>query len=204
MQIAKDTFQKSYNRVLEIHSLYKHLESQGFPFLFISDLLRSEIVYIVSALDRFIHDIVKIGIIEIFNGQRIPTNSYYNQTITFREFDNINNPAPDENVQSILEQIIINSNKHISFQDPDKISQGLSLIWNVDHKWQRISTIMGIEEKTLKRRLKNIIIRRNQIVHEADIDIFSNEPQVLTSSDTEEMVNFINVLTETIYNEIKK
>jgi len=197
---AKSTFDASYNRVLNIHELYKHLVSSlHFRHENVSDLLRSEIVYIISAFDKFIHDVVRIGMLETFNLQRTSTASYNNFPISLLQMQSIISPALSINPYNIFENIIIDSHKHLSFQDPDKITQILSLIWNETHKWQKISAILFIDERVLKIELRNIVIRRNQIVHEGDIDMFTSQIQDIRENDVYNSVEFIKKLTDAIY-----
>lgn len=204
MYQAKLQFDKNIVRIREIHSLYKHLKNElHFNYEFLDDLLRGEIVYAVSGLDKFIHDIVKVGILESYNNLRPPTPSLNNFNFNYSQLKLITSPTPTININNEIEKIIIESHKHLSFQDPDKISSALSLIWLENHKWQKISTAMGITENNLKIELKNIIIRRNQIVHESDIDLFSNSIQIINPIDVENSVNFIDSLVNNIYNLVK-
>lgn len=197
---AKEQFDKSFLRVTNIHALYKHLKYDlHFQSHFLDDLLRSEIVYIVSALDKFIHDIVKVGILESHNGLRPTTPALNNFSINMAQMNSILHPTTTTNINEILENIIIENHKHLSFQDPDKITQALSLIWLENHKWQRIANSLGLIENNVKIELRNIVIRRNQIVHEADLDLFTNTMQNIVESDVENSTNFINNLVNIIY-----
>lgn len=197
---AKQQFDNSFLRIRNIHSLYKHLKyNLHYQDVFLDDLLRSEIVYIISALDKFIHDIVKIGILETHNGLRLTTPSLNNFSINLGQMNSFLNPSPSTNSNQILENIIIENHKHLSFQDPDKISQALSLIWLENHKWYQIANHIGMTENNVKIELKNIVIRRNQIVHEADLDLFTNTTQNIIDSDVENSTIFINNLVNSIY-----
>lgn len=200
---AKQIFDKGISRVRNIDSLFVHLTTHlGFNPNDVSDLLRSEIVYSISSFDRLIHDLIKIGMIESFNGLRTPTNSYKNFNITLSQFDAINN-ASIPPAEFIFDQTITSSHKHLSFQDPDKVSEGLSLIWHENHKWQKIATEIGTTSHNLRTELKNIVIRRNQIVHEGDFDLFTGNIQTITHSDTNEAVDFIEILGTTIYDLVR-
>jgi hypothetical protein len=88
---------------------------------------------------------------------------------------------------------------HLSFLDPDKMADALGLIWNQDHRWQEISTVMGRNQKDVKTELRNIYKRRNAIVHEADKDPVSNTKMPLLSADAERIENFIRELGKAIY-----
>ena len=55
--------------------IYEYLESNTIP-IDASDLLRWQYVLAVSALDKYIHDIVRIGMVEEFKGNRVVTDSF--------------------------------------------------------------------------------------------------------------------------------
>lgn len=201
---AKSRFDDSYSRIKTMHSLYDHLlNSSKFPHDMISDILRSELVSVVSALDRFIHDIVKVGIIESYNGQRQLTSSCSNFQINIGDLKNFLNPTISQDPDIILGDIIDKRHSHLSFQDPKKIADALSLFWDDNQKWQTIASQLGNDQNTIRVELKNIIIRRNQIVHEADFDAFQNQLQIIKANDVEASVEFINNLVEVIFNLIK-
>lgn len=200
---AKQIFDKGINRIRNIDSLFIHLTQKlGFNPTEVSDLLRSEIVYSLSSFDRLIHDLVKAGMIDSFTGNRVPTNAYKNFSISLNQLDAINN-ATIPPAEFIFEQTITSSHKHLSFQAPDKVTEALSLIWHENHKWQKIATEMGMNQNDLKTELKNIVIRRNQIVHESDFDLFSGDIQPIIHADTQQSIEFINNLGNTIYNLVK-
>ncbi len=200
---VKQLFDNGINRVRNIDSIFLHLTDQlGFNHTDVSDLLRSEIVYSISSFDKLIHDLVKVGMTEAFKGIRTPTNAYKNFSISLNQFDAINN-ASIPPAEFVFEQTINSSHKHLSFQDPDKVSEALSLIWHENHKWQKIATEMGTNQNDLKTELKNIVIRRNQIVHEGDIDLYTGNVQSISHSDTQQSVDFIDQLGNKIYDLVK-
>lgn len=102
----------------------------------------------------------------------------------------------------VFDSIVLKAISHISYQDPDKIKEGLSYIWDETHKWQVLSHSMGMNEKDLKTQLKNIILRRNQIVHEMDVDLLNGNPQSISYADTLAIVDFIKSLGYQIYNKV--
>ncbi|MCM5664199.1 HEPN domain-containing protein [Galbibacter mesophilus] len=200
---AKQIFDKGINRVRNIDTLFIHLTTVlGFKPIDVSDLLRSEIVYSLSSFDRLVHDLVKLGMLDSFKGNRTPTNAYKNFSISLNQFDAINNASVPP-AAFIFEQTISSAHKHLSFQDPDKVSEALSLIWHENHKWQKIATEMGMTQNNLKTELKNIVIRRNQIVHEGDFDLFTGDIQPIIHSDAKQSVDFIDNLGNTIYDLVK-
>src|ERR1700739_631568 len=76
MRRAVDEFKDSMKHVKELDSLYLHLRDGLRLPNDLTDLLRAEWVYTVSAMDKLIHQLIKIGMIEAFNGMRTKTNSF--------------------------------------------------------------------------------------------------------------------------------
>jgi hypothetical protein len=156
-----------------------------------------QVVLSISALDKFIHDIIRIGMIECFNGLRKKTKAYKNFTVDLQFIeDSYNNFYPFE---YLLDQKIIQKHKSISFQHPDNIKAGLSLIWDEEHKWAKIANNMNIDERNLKHTLKNLVLRRNQIVHEGDFNVISNTMQDIQENEVRDIVNFIDDIGNSIY-----
>ena len=199
MLTAKNRFIKNISRIKNTYDLYNHLNNElKFPSQHLGDLIRSDLVFLVSALDRFVHDLVRIGMIKSFQGHRPKTNAYLNFSIPLSQVDTMVNSSimPPE---LIFEQQILNNHKHLAFQEPDKISNALSLIWNEPHKWQKISQKIGEPENDTKTKLKNIVIRRNQIVHEADMDLQTGDLQEIEKSDVEMSIEFVEKICLNIY-----
>lgn len=202
---AFNQFQQSLNFIKELDALYVHLKNNLQLPNDLSDLLRAQWVYSVSALDKLIHELIRIGMIEAFQGRRIQTSKFLTFSISIEIHNSIlaSSPTSLPPPEYWFEQEIIKKHKIISFQEPDKISDGLSYIWNENHKWQKIANDLGIREADLKTKLKNIISRRNQIVHEADIDIISNSRINVEKTDIDDVIIFIEKIGEAIYNNVK-
>lgn len=197
---AKARFDDSFQRIRNQDAIYQYLVATlHFPEKDISDMLRSEVVYAVSSFDRFIHDIVKQGMVDIFIGNRSITNSYSNFSISLNQLQAIRIAGSIPPPQSIFENIISEKHKQLSFQEPNKVSEALSLIWNENYKWQKIASCMGISESDVKTELKNIVIRRNQIVHEGDLNLMTGNLQDIYYTDVVISVDFIEKLGACIF-----
>jgi hypothetical protein len=167
-----------------------------------SDLLRWRWVQSVSALDKFIHDVVKNGMIEIFHGNRPVTPKYQEFKIGLSTLMTMQTSELVDQVR-ILEQEIFKQNGHKAFQNPKNISDALSYIWNESHKWQSIAAKMlqPTNESDIKTKLNNICIRRNQIVHEGDCqsEMLPLQRQNIEKEDVDDVILFISNITEAIY-----
>ena len=201
---AFQQFKNNIKYVKELDALYSHLKNDLYLPNDLTDILRAELVYTVSALDKLIHEFIRIGMIESFNGRRNKTTRFLSFGISFDTHTKISSlvteiPTPEY----WFEREIVLKHKQLSFQDPDKISDGLCLIWDDDHKWQKIATYIGTSQHEVKTRLKTVISRRNQIVHEADIDFITGKKSEIDKSDIDSVILFVEQVAEAIFNIIR-
>ncbi|MFH6947410.1 HEPN domain-containing protein [Flavobacterium sp. FlaQc-51] len=191
--------------VTELDTLFIHLKETLKLPNDLSDLLRAEWVYAVSALDKLIHELIRIGMLEAFQGTRPRTAKFlaFNVSLSTHTLITSSTPISIPPPEYFFEQEVMQKHKTLSFQDPDKIADGLSLIWGEQHKWQTIAISMGIDKSDLTTRLRNIISRRNQIVHEADLDLLTGLRNSISKVDIDFVVGFINTLSEQIFNAVK-
>ena len=178
-------------------ALYDYLHQVVKPPYDYNDLLRWQWAQSVSALDKLIHDIVRIGMRESFSGNRPITDKFSNFAINFSTYQQLQ--QNQLSAPLVFEQYVTAKNKTLSFQEPDKISDGLSYIWAEPHKWQAIATQMGKAENAVRTELKNISIRRNQIVHEGDYITSNTSRQSIEKADVDEVSDFIELLGTAIY-----
>lgn len=192
--------------------LYEYLNSPGEPpffsfanrqsqIVYFDDLLRSQIVYSVSAFDKLIHDVIRIGMVEIFVGRRSTTPKYLAEAIsieTYNELIAATFATDDELITAtlppkevIFEQTIVRKLKTIAYQDPIKVAEGLGYIWDEKQKWQKIAAEMALDDKTAKTTLRLIVDQRNRIVHEADIDLVTNEKYPISQPECQEVTEFL-------------
>lgn len=203
MQAAILQFTNNLESVKELQALYDHLTGTLRLTNDLSDILRAEIVYSVSALDRLVHELVRIGMIQSFNGLRSQTGTFKSFPISANTMLAIKQASTSLPSEYYFEQEIILRHKSLSFQEPDKIAVGLSLIWEEQYKWQKISLPFSKPEKDVKNDLKNIVNRRNQIVHEADMDLQTGLKRTISASDAVSTISFIEMLGNSIFNCVK-
>ena len=198
MKYAKLLFYELIKQRMVTAGIYEYLQNNSIP-LDSSDLLRWQWVLAVSALDKYVHDIVLKGMLDEFHGKRPLTKGYKNFTLDMNAYLTI---AYAKNPGVEFEKAIVHKHSYLAFQYPDKIANALAYIWEEPHKWRVISSKMTthISEDDLKVKLTNIIVRRNQIVHEGDcltVRIPLSQ-QAITREDTEDVVGFITELVEAI------
>ena len=196
---ALRVFQALMDQTEVSKGLYNYIDSQRVP-IDASDLLRWEWVLAVSALDKYIHDVVRIGMVEEFIGARTKTNKFNSFRIDMIKYANINATSSPE-VE--FENEVVRQHSFLAFQHPDKIADALSFIWVEQNKWDKISGKMAtpISANDLKTKLNNIIIRRDQIVHEGDCftTALPLQQQQINEADVNDVITFIKELSQAIY-----
>ena len=164
-----------------------------------SDLLRWQWVLCLSAFDKFLHESVKIGMLEILAGTRMPTKKYLGFRIGSEKLMAI---IDEPHMKShIFEQEIQDQHGYQSFMDPAKMTDALSLIWEESHKWQVLSQKLAMTESDVKVKLKNIVVRRNQIVHEGDCQAGVYR-QDIYPEDVDNVREFVVNLANAVYDSI--
>lgn len=187
-------------------ALYHHLTSDLKLPNDLSDILRSQLVYAVSALDKLIHELVKIGMLQAFINQRTKTAKFNSFSISLETYNSIQQTTQQhtdtlqlETPEYFFEQEIIVKHKYLAFQEPDKIADALSFIWEEKQKWQKIAIALSMSDDVVKKKLKSIVSRRNQIVHEADINVQTSLRNNIDEGDVKEAVEFIFKLGKNIF-----
>jgi hypothetical protein len=200
MRSAQELFNDNVKSARQLSGIYDYLVTSLKCPLSFDDLLRSQIVYSVSAFDKFMHDLVRIGMVEIYSGRRVATSKYLSEPISLQIHSDLSTASipPKE---YIFERAIYQKFKSISYQDPDKIADGLSYIWSEKHKWKRISESIGISDDVARNKLRLIVNRRNSVVHEADIDPVSRNTKLnITKQDSDDITDFLQLCGNAIAN----
>ena len=171
-------------------------------------------VYAVSGFDRLLHELIRKGVIEILLNQRIKTAKFLAHPFkaeTLLKAIEFSNPSyiptcPQETTEFVVNKEMSEKLSFLSFQAPDKVKDGLSLIWNESHKMARLADDIGIagttqndRQKNLEQKLTLIVDRRNQIAHEGDIEPSTNSKRDITKPQAENAINFITALGVSIH-----
>lgn len=189
-----DSFKESMESVKTLHALHGTL-CEKLPAMDISEILRAEVVLLVSALDCFIHDVVRKGLMEIFNDKN--KNISDRLSITLSTTKQMLLSESDTEKQEVLETAIKQILSKQSYQSSHNIEDALQLI-SVSKPWSSIEKNMGIKAEDIKKQLGVVIRRRNQIAHESDRKNLMGERNDIERGDIDEMICFISKLAECI------
>jgi hypothetical protein len=133
------------------------------------DILRSQIVFLDSAFDFFMHEVTKYGMVQIFQGVWEKTKRYNNFKIRLGEISEVLRNPEQENW---FLDIVNDSYAEDTFMSADAVIGQLNLI---GIKWQSVADRAFYEQGSttpakdkFKHTLNDLFKRRNQIAHQAD------------------------------------
>lgn len=189
-------FRTNISRVKEIGGLYEALSGLTTSIVDASDLLRSQIVMTVSALDHYIHEITRLGMLEIFDGKRTPTDAFLKFQISIETLQLTVSAGVSS---SLLENEIREKHSYLSFQHPDRIADAIRLFYP-SPLWPEVASNLSIPVNDVKTQLKLIMERRNKIAHEADMDpSYPGARWPITKHDVQATISFIEKLCDSIH-----
>lgn len=194
MSIQKEIFNKNIESVLIIDSIFNYMKSQVKAFD-ITELLRAEFVLIVSALDFYIHGIVREGLMEqLHNTGSCNANTLCIPFSTVKVLLHID--SEEERIQILGEQIKSITSKD-SYQAPHAIEKALGMI-DVKKIWTLISKSSDKSAEDIRNTLSIIVNRRNKIAHEADIDSITGEKTDITTIEIRECLDFVTDFVDAV------
>ena len=197
MQTAIDQFRVNIARARNLGSLAITLNAQTTDALDLSDMLRAEIALAVSALDYFVHEIARLGMLEIHEGGRQSTTHYQRFQISM---SSVVDAISDPDDYSWLEREIITQHSRASFQNYDNIADAIRLFYGKS-PWPEVSDRIGLEVQEVKETLNLIVDRRNKIVHEADMmrPSYLGARYAIDWQTVEDSITFIERITDAVY-----
>ncbi len=200
MHNALTQFKANIQHVRNLRALYVHLATRTTRAIDLSDLLRSQLVMLVSALDQFVHEIARRGMLAAHSGARAATDAFLRFTVSL---GGVRAGLADPKNIAWLNAEIINRHGHLAFQYPDKIADALRLVSSA-RLWERVAKAMGGDAGSIKRQLELIVMRRNKIAHEADADPSTPGARwPINEKMVDDAMAFIEELCESIFAAVK-
>lgn len=193
---AIEHFRANIERVELLGALYEALCHLTTPVIDCSDLLRAQIVMAVSALDHYVHEVTRLGMLEVLAGSR-------RQTPGFLRFQVRMGAAmaglTGRDQSAWFDTEVREKHSYLAFQYPDKIADAIRL-FSPRQLWSSVGLRLGLPIQEVKERLQLVIERRNKIAHEADLD--PSYPGVrwpILQEDATAAVNVIKAICEAIH-----
>ena len=193
---AIQQLRENIERVRAIGGLYEALNQLTTPVLDTTDLLRAQIVMAVSALDHYIHEVTRLGMLEVYDGTRPPTNAFQRFQVTIGAaitgFTSLSG-------STWFEMEIREKHGYLAFQHPNNIAAAVRL-FSPCELWPSVALQLGLTVEEVKNRILLIVERRNKIAHEADLDpSYPGSRWPISPSDVTNAVDFIQEVCEAIH-----
>lgn len=181
-------------RVRALVSLHDYVRGALTSAIDTSDILRAAHVLSVSALDSYIHEIVRAALMDIYDGRRAGVRGYSRFRVNLGNFVGHDDIC---SARTNIEGDIREQHGYLAFQHPDKIADAIRCISDVK-LWDEVATRLNLPAKAVKERLILIVERRNKIAHEADIDPTYGTLWPVHSNDMMGVIDFIDSIVSEI------
>ena len=194
MHSAIEQFRENMQRVKSLGGLTRALGSMTTSAIDTSDILRAQYVLAVSALDHYVHETTRLGMLEAFDGDRVAPPAYLRFRISL---DCLGTGKVVS--RSDVDTEIRTQHGFVSFQHPDSVADAIRLVSDIK-LWETVATKMSSNSTAIRERLRLIVDRRNKIAHEADLDpTYPKARWPISASDVDQVVNFLIELVEAIH-----
>jgi hypothetical protein len=124
------------------------------------------VVLAVGALDHFVHEITRIGMLDVYAQVRPATEAFGRFSVSM---DNVLLGISAPGTSQWFENEIRNRHGWLSFQQADKIADAARLV-SQKRLWEEVGARLGVDARSAKNQVNLIVDRRNKIAHEADMD----------------------------------
>lgn len=135
----------------------------------LDELLRAEIVLVVSALDCYIHDLVRFRMASLLSLRSSLSTAFLNVGVSMNFVTQALGSASIADQTALFEQEIRRLHGVKTFQKASSISEALSLI-GLQQVWDKVGAELGRQTTDIRTQLDLLVDRRNGIAHEGDID----------------------------------
>ena len=187
---------ENIERVRAIGGLYEALGQLTTPLVDASDLLRTQVAMAVSALDHYVHEVTRIGMLEVYDGTRPRTNAFIRFQVTM---DAAMAGIAGSRGNGWLDAEIRERHAHLAFQHPDRIADAVRLFYALD-LWTSVAFRLNLRPQEVRTQLRLIVDRRNRIVHEADLDpSYPGSRWPISYFDARGCVDFVEAVCEAIH-----
>lgn len=194
------------NNIASIQSqftLMQQLKTENNPHY--KDILRSQVVFLDSAFDFFMHEITKYGMGQIFQGNWEKTEKYNNFTLCLGDISDV---LQHTECEGWFIDVVNSTFANDTFMDASTVISQLNLI---GLHWQSIAKAAFYEtgsniptSEKFKNALNSLFSRRNKIVHQADCLHETGEKIDIEPSHVENYINNIEQIVHAVYDAIKE
>ncbi len=183
----KELLNNFNNYIKEIEDKFKLLDLTDSEDLKLN-VLRGQVSLLLSSVDYYIHEIVKIELLNIIRRERKRTKALKNCMFSVEAL--LDYIASENLNEEILEEEIIYRNSYKSFLDYEKMKSVIALISSNDIFKELYSKLGFNSKKELEIKIKEIYNRRNDIVHQMDRNYSTGDQNSIDKELVEGYINF--------------
>ncbi len=164
---AINQFDRNLGYVRNLLSLARAVDATTTSAIDVGDVQRAAIVMAVSALDHFVHEKAREGMVQALVGHRPRTAAFLRFEVSMTLVAEAQTAGPQV---EWFEQAVRNKHSHRPFLKTDDIADALRLVADVE-LWKSVAERIGhVSAQAVKADLQLVVDRRNKIAHEADLD----------------------------------
>lgn len=169
--LAFQRFDTSVGQVDELLAIYRYIHANSeIPAK--DNILRAALTMLVSAIDTSVHELVISAVVrKLIDGQHV-----FDISKQLVSIQCILEPEPSQRI-AMAEADIRRQYAKETFQSSRQLETVLASI-GINKIWSRLSGRLGNTPEEIKLKLDLMVRRRNQIVHEADLDGFHCSQQI--------------------------
>lgn len=179
-------FEENIQAAEKLESIHSYLCQQA-KSLDASSLLRSEFVFVVSALDTYMHMVIEDKIVDLF----FTKDSFLSEfTVSVSDVKKFFLTIDSNDKAEIFRNIVKRKLQKDSFQSPKSIEYAFSLV-GIKKIWSSIKSGMKMESQDIIDKLGLIVNRRNMIAHESDRNRATGELEEIDLDTVKESKEFV-------------
>lgn len=168
------------------------------------DIWRSQVVFIASAFDFYLHEVVKLGIINMYHQEWDKTQKYSNLRFTMADVELACKDTEDE---AWLKEWIDTEYAYKALMAYDAFTGVCNLIGvKVDDIakifYDRKSRVKPRD--TLKQKIEDLFKRRNKIAHQADRKSTTAEKISISKEDVQQYFNDVQLILGAVSEAVRK
>jgi len=168
-------FNDAWHRCDLLSAMHAYLANATSRVLNADEILRSEWVARVSALDLYVHELVAQRMVDIFEGRRVATDAFNKFMLPNDTLARIRTASTPDDARAAFDLEVRRQLGFVTYQSHESIAAGIRMISTAE-LWNAVAVYLGAAAPDVNRRAKAIrgqlsmiVERRNKIAHEGDM-----------------------------------
>lgn len=202
-----EKLQRNLDYARDLTQAGSHFERLQLGAFEIADIYRAAWTQAVAALDHWVHEEIAERLLHLAERPDIARPRHYPDIqLPLEAIEQIR--RGDLSARSAVDAYYVQKDlSRATYQDPDRIREGLRMVADVNDLWQRVAVLLderagngrSAQGKDVIDHMREIVRRRNKIVHEYDQDPASaTGKRAIDGATTSLTINWIGQVVEAI------